>query len=110
MNEKRLISRVIPKHGSEAAWSLAKNFIPKLSEIVVYDADKNHNYARFKIGDGTTSVIDLPFADEEIIKKIEGLDTINKEYVDSTIQTLIDRIAAIEEQLANLTKAEEAVF
>ena len=61
MKEKKLPGRIIPKHGSEAAWSLAKTFTPKLSEVIIYDPDSKHNYSRIKIGDGVTLVNDLPF-------------------------------------------------
>jgi hypothetical protein len=30
-------------------------------ELVVYDPDETHAFARLKIGDGVTSVVDLPF-------------------------------------------------
>lgn len=62
MAEKIAQSRIINKHDTEANWALAKNFVPKKGEIIVYDADANHSYERFKIGDGTTLVNALPFA------------------------------------------------
>lgn len=66
MSEKILNSRIIHKHDTEAHWILAVNFIPKQGEIIVYDIDDNHNYERFKIGDGTTYVSDLPFVNDVI--------------------------------------------
>lgn len=42
-------------------WNKAKNFIPKLGEIIVYE-DSNFS-RRLKMGDGVTPVNDLPFVD-----------------------------------------------
>jgi hypothetical protein len=61
MTEKNIKSRIIHKHDTEADW-LKSRLIPKQGEIVVYDIDENHNYERFKIGDGKTNVNALPFA------------------------------------------------
>ena len=60
-NEKTILSRIIHKHDIEANWNKATGFIPKQGEIIVYDIDENYNYERFKIGDGKTTVINLPF-------------------------------------------------
>lgn len=54
-------SRIIFKHDTEANWKLAKNFIPKAGELIIYDKDSSHSYDRFKIGDGKTKVNDLSF-------------------------------------------------
>jgi hypothetical protein len=87
MNEKRLTSRVIPKHGIEAAWSLAKTFVPKQGEFIIYDKDENYAYERFKIGDGVTAVNDLPFTLDIAIADIEAA---NKDYVDTNFATKED--------------------
>lgn len=62
MPEKNIKSRIVHKHDIEANWLKATNFIPKQGEIIVYDADEKYLYERFKIGDGTTLVSDLPFS------------------------------------------------
>ena len=59
--EKQLLGRIIHKHDLEENWNKATGFIPKQGEIIVYDIDENYNYERFKIGDGNTSIINLPF-------------------------------------------------
>ena len=59
--EKQLLGRIIHKHDIEESWNKATGFIPKQGEIIVYDIDENYNYERFKIGDGNTSIINLPF-------------------------------------------------
>ena len=63
MNEKQILSRIIQKHDIETNWNKAANFIPMRGELIVYDIDANYDYERLKIGDGTTTVIDLPFVD-----------------------------------------------
>ena len=67
MAEKTLKTRIIHKHDTEAHWILAKNFIPKQAEIIVYDRDDTYNYERFKIGDGITVVSALPFVSSEVV-------------------------------------------
>ena len=62
MASKSYNTRIINKHDVAANWELAVNFIPKQGEIIVYDIDETHSYARFKIGDGVTEIKQLPFA------------------------------------------------
>lgn len=59
--EKHLLGRIIHKHDIEENWDKATGFIPQQGEIIVYDIDDNYEYERFKIGDGKTTVINLPF-------------------------------------------------
>lgn len=66
MSEKRLNSRIVHKHDTEANWLKATNFIPMLGEIILYDADATHPTPRIKVGDGETLVSSLPFTDEPI--------------------------------------------
>lgn len=66
MSEKILNSRVQQKHDIETNWLKATNFIPKLGEVIVYDPDSNCNFPRIKVGDGTTTVINLPFVYEPV--------------------------------------------
>lgn len=61
MAERNINSRIIQKHDTETNWLKATNFIPKLGELIIYDIDATHDYARIKIGDGTTVVSSLPF-------------------------------------------------
>lgn len=64
MSEQTFNTRIILKHDIEAHWNLATGFIPRKGEIVIYDADESHAYPRFKIGDGSTTVGNLPFMGE----------------------------------------------
>lgn len=61
MSEKVFNTRVVHKHDTEENWNKAINFIPKQSELIVYDIDSSHTKPRIKIGDGSTNVINLPF-------------------------------------------------
>ncbi len=63
MSDKTFKSRIVHKHDTETNWNKATNFIPKQGEIIVYDKDSTYSYERFKIGDGSTKVTALPFAD-----------------------------------------------
>lgn len=75
-------ARISQLHKTEAEWSRFSNFIPLAGEIIIFDADSQHKYARLKIGDGImhddgtisgTKLKDLPFfidsaIDDHIIK------------------------------------------
>jgi hypothetical protein len=39
-------------------------FTPLAGELIIYDPDSVYKYRRFKFGDGTTNVVDLPFSAE----------------------------------------------
>ena len=60
-SKKRIATRIIHKHDTEQNWNKATSFIPKQGELIIYDKDTTHSYERFKIGDGTTTVVNLPF-------------------------------------------------
>lgn len=60
-NIAKLNSRSIQKHDTEANWKLATSFVPLLGELIVYDIDDNYTYQRFKMGNGTTAINNLPF-------------------------------------------------
>ncbi len=52
---------LVHRHGTTDFWA-TNDFIPLKGEFVIYDADSECTYERFKIGDGETSVTKLPFA------------------------------------------------
>lgn len=70
MAERNLKTRIQNKHDTEANWNKAVTFIPLKGEIIVYDTDSNFAYERFKIGDGATTVVNLPFYLEEELEII----------------------------------------
>lgn len=55
-------TRIQLKSDTEANWT-AHPIVPLLGEMIIYTADSTHNYTRLKVGDGNTSVINLPFVD-----------------------------------------------
>lgn len=61
MSDKYLQARHMQKHDIEANWEVSGNFVPMPAEWIVYDIDENYTYPRLKIGDGVTSVNNLPF-------------------------------------------------
>ncbi len=77
--EKKITSRIQQKHDVAANWAKATNFIPKKGEIIIYDAEYNASgeetqAVRFKIGDGTRTVNNLPFAVIDYSSDIETLE------------------------------------
>lgn len=91
MNEKYLLSRIAQKHDIETNWNNSPDFIPMRGELIVYDIDANYDYERLKIGDGATTVVNLPFylADE--------IDTIKALVGDTSVSTQISN--AIESEV-----------
>ena len=77
ITEKNISARIIHKHDIEKNWNKAYGFIPKKAEIIVYDADESYPYPRFKIGDGTNNIIDLPFVVENIIERFLEANRVN---------------------------------
>ena len=106
-NIKHLKSRFQQKHDVEANWLIAGEpgenktpFIPMVGEIIVYDADENHNYPRFKIGDGVTTVTLLPFYGDYLVSLIEDLNRRFEEYVElDTITALTPAIATVNNEV-----------
>lgn len=57
MANKTFQGRIVQKHDTKANWDKATNFVPLKGEIIIYD-DLN----KIKIGDGTTTVVNLPYS------------------------------------------------
>ena len=95
MAEKTLNTRIVQKHDTQENWEKALNFIPKVGEIIVYDVDAAYPYERFKIGDGVTTINNLPFTvpegaiDEEIIDVMLELDMLPT-IIDADGSVLVD--------------------
>ena len=51
----------ISRHDVEENWDKAINFKPSKSETILYEPDDKYNYTRRKIGDGESTVKQLPF-------------------------------------------------
>ena len=79
--------RVQHKHKTEANWILdvytdstkstlrSNPFIPLAGELIVYDPDSSYPYYRFKFGNGTNNVVELPFVtDKQLITQLDALE------------------------------------
>ena len=78
--EKKINSRIQQKHDVAANWAKATTFIPKKGEIVIYDAEYNTSgvqtqAVRFKIGDGSRTINNLPFALIDYDNRITSLES-----------------------------------
>lgn len=78
--EKNITSRIQQKHDTAANWAKATTFIPKKGEIVIYDAEYNTSgvqtqAVRFKIGDGSRTINNLPFALIDYDTRIASLES-----------------------------------
>ena len=67
MANKTMNARVQLKCDTEVNWNKALNFVPHKGEAIIYSADSTHPFSRLKMGDGNTTVSDLPFIDASTI-------------------------------------------
>lgn len=74
-------ARISQLHNTEAGWRKWLNWIPEAGELVVYDPDESHSYARIKVGDGIHRLSELGFfidsAVAELIKQVQFADNID---------------------------------
>ena len=54
-------ARVCNLHKTEAEWAKLNTWVPEAGELIVYDPDAKHSYARIKMGDGVKPLRDLDF-------------------------------------------------
>lgn len=104
MSTKQLFTRVQNKYDTEANWNKA-TFVPLHGELIVYAPDENHREARFKIGDGKTSVVDLPFSDEALASEVAYIDqedndvvvteTLHSERKDNPHNVTVEQVGAV---------------
>lgn len=71
---RTLNARVVLMHDVESVWNTIPEFIPRRGELIIYDVDDTHEYPRFKIGDGSTGVVDLPFGAEDSLNGVAVWD------------------------------------
>lgn len=84
---KDIAGRIILKHDIEANWNRATTFVPKQGEIIIYDIDDAHTQERFKLGDGKTTAIELPFyLENEINDILNKIDYLADNTLDATWQ------------------------
>lgn len=111
---KNFMSRISLKRDTEAIWhNQAKNFVPLDGEVILYKPDNEHNYYRYKIGDGTTTIINLPFQldygkVEQEFKPIQGIvsspetsDAYADAFIDTIIQDRYGKITATKKKVGN---------
>lgn len=84
---KHVKTRIINKHATAAVWGDSKlEFTPLQGELIIYDKDDDYTYERFKIGDGTRDVKELPFISDVANKSLnvtsDGKLSLNQEYID----------------------------
>ena len=63
-------TRIVHMHDTEERWNKLTSFIPMQGELIVYDIDNNYSYQRFKLGDGKTTIINLPFVTDKVLESI----------------------------------------
>lgn len=64
-------TRIQLKNDTENNWNKALSFIPLAGEVIIYSPDDSHPFSRIKIGDGATTVINLPFIDATTINGVD---------------------------------------
>ena len=75
VKQKNIKARHQQKIDTEANWNKAVNFIPLKGEIIIYEQDNVYPYERIKIGDGTTTVTNLPFVIDEALAQAKQSGT-----------------------------------
>lgn len=79
----------IQLHDIEENWvNKLSEFVPEAAQIIVYDPDSNYSYPRFKIGDGRTPALDLPFYGELSYKKVQEVLEKNNSEKNKFIDTI----------------------
>ena len=60
MATKEIKARTQQKNDTSTNWAKATTFVPLKGEIIIYT-----DIGQFKVGDGVTSVVNLPYKDVE---------------------------------------------
>lgn len=105
MATKKVNTRVMNKCDLDENWRLATNFTPKKGELIIYqncaEPASSTNYVtgntKFKIGDGTTKVGDLPFQagdanSYEVITLTSASGTLTQEVYDKITSSPFNQI------------------
>lgn len=70
MSANTIYSRVQLKSDTEAHWLQNSSFVPFAGETIIYTADATHPFPRMKVGDGSTTVGNLPFINAGSSEKV----------------------------------------
>lgn len=109
MNIKRFPARFVLKGDTEVNWAQVPDFVPLDRELIEYKPDSVNTLPRFKVGDGKTKLIDLPFimdtsifADKEWVNQL-GAEVV--EYINSGLTALTSKIDNNTSQIGSLNTA-----
>ena len=69
MKDSNMKARICQLHKTEAEWNKLADFVPLCGELIVFDPDRQHRYARVKIGDGRTKLQNLSFLIDPAIEE-----------------------------------------
>lgn len=73
MASNTIKTRIQLKYDTESNWDKSvlvseggekesgTSFVPLKGEVIIYATDESHPFSRFKVGDGSTNVVRLPF-------------------------------------------------
>lgn len=62
--------RIKNMHDTEQGWCNVPQFVPERGELIIYDEDEFFPYRRAKIGDGVTTIVNLPFITRDVHPKV----------------------------------------
>lgn len=106
---KRLNARYQQKIDTEENWNKATNFIPLKGEVIIYADPDNQNYIpRIKIGDGITTVSQLPFSGKNNDFYVDVYTTVDEEWVSN--KTFYEIVDAVEKDQYVMLRAPAAYF
>ncbi len=67
MIDANVKARICQLHKTESEWNKLPDFVPLQGELIIFDPDRQHRYARIKIGDGVTKLQKLSFLIEPAV-------------------------------------------
>lgn len=105
MPNKILNGRLVQKHDTFVNWEKATNFVPLDGELIIYDDGNGADITTpmFKVGDGVTTVVALPFVDENGATK-DYVDTTVSNTAQETREQLEKEIEQVESSVSDLSR------
>ena len=80
MSDTSMKARICQLHKTESEWNKLSDFVPLQGELIIFDPDRQHRYARIKIGDGKSKLQSLSFL----------IDPAIDEFLESRCDKIID--------------------
>ena len=104
MPNKILNGRLVQKHDTFVNWGKATNFVPLDGELIIYDDGNGADITTpmFKVGDGVTTVVALPFVDKNGATK-DYVDTAVSNTAQETREQLEKEIEQVENSVSDLS-------